>query len=418
MTGDPTVGRPLEGLRVIDVGTRISAPFCAGLLGELGAEVIKVEDPKTGDFMRHIGPFVPNDEGRDYSLFWAVEGRGRQSVTCDLRTPTGQDLFRKLAATADVVCENFRPGTMERWHIGPDDCSPELVWVRVSIFGQDGPNADRPGLDRLGIGYGGLLHLTGEPDRPPVRPGVTISDYLTGVFGAMAAIAGLYRRDVGRDGQAGGDGQAGRGGTRPGAVVDAALYGSILRVLEWTIAGYDQLGVVRGRQGNRLDNSAPLDNYPTADGRYVCIVAGSDANFGRLCTAMDRPDLAADPAWSSLAKRAARADEINGIVADWTSSRTAAEVEAACIACDVPVGLAYTAADIAADPHMIFREDLVAIDDPVLGAVQQQAPFPRFQGEERPVPTGAPRLGADNDEVWGSLVGPDEVERLRSDHII
>ncbi len=403
---------------MIDVGTRISAPFCAGLLGELGAEVIKVEDPKSGDFMRHIGPFVPVEEGNDYSLFWAVEGRGRQSVTCDLRTERGQDLFRQLAATADVVCENFRPGTLERWHIGPDDCRPDLVWVRVSIFGQDGPNVDRPGLDRLGIGYGGLLHLTGEPDRPPVRPGVTISDYLTGVFGAMAAIAGLYRRDItaGPRSATTGDGIDPRG--RPGAVIDAALYGSVLRVLEWTIAGYDQLGVVRGRQGNRLDNSAPLDNYPTADGAYVCIVAGSDANFRKLCTAMERPDLATDEAWSTLAKRAARADEINGIVADWTSARSAAEVEAACIACDVPVGLAYTAADIAADPHMIFREDLIAIDDPVLGAVQQQAPFPRYKGEERPVPSGAPQLGADNDEIWGELVGPEQLARLRADHIV
>jgi len=402
-----TSSRPLEGLRVIDVGTRISAPFCAGLLGELGAEVIKVEDPRTGDFMRHIGPFVPSDEGPDYSLFWSVEGRGRQSVTCDLRTEQGQDLFRQLAATADVVCENFRPGTMERWNIGPEACRDDLVWVRVSIFGQDGPNAHRPGLDRLGIAYGGLLHLTGEPDRPPVRPGVTISDYLTGVFGAMAAIAGLYRRDVDGGRRAG-----------PGAVIDAPLYGSILRVLEWTIAGHDQLGVVRGRQGNRLDNSAPLDNYPTADGRFVCIVAGSDANFGRLCAAMDRPDLAQDPQWSTLAQRAAKADEINGIVADWTSSLTAVEVEAVCIASDVPVGLAYTAADIAADPHMSFRQDLVAIDDPVLGPVMQQAPFPRYQGEERPTPAGAPRLGEHNDEVWGELVGGDIVEQLRRDGII
>jgi len=390
---------PLDGVRVIDVGTRISAPFCAGLLGELGAEVIKVEDPRAGDFMRHIGPFKD-----DYSLFWAVEGRGRQSVTCDLRTPEGQDLFRQLAATADVVCENFRPGTLERWHIGPDDCRSDLVWVRVSVFGQDGPYAARPGLDRLGIGYGGLLHLTGEPDRPPVRPGVTISDYLTGVFGAMAAVAGLYRRDVG---SAGG-----------GAVIDAPLYGSILRVLEWTIAGYDQLGVVRERQGNRLANSAPLDNYPTADGRFVCIVAGSDANFARLCEAMDRADLLADPQWATLARRAERADEINGIVEAWTLARTAAEVEAACIACDVPVGLAYTAADIAADPHMAEREDLVTIEDPVLGPVVQQAPYPRFTGEARPLPAGAPRLGEHNDEVWGALVGAEGVARLRASKTI
>jgi len=419
---DPAAARPLAGIRVIDVGTRIGAPFCAGLLGELGAEVIKVEDPRTGDFMRHIGPFVPVEDerrtpgmgGGGYSLFWAVEGRGRKGVTCDLRSAAGQELFRKLAATADVVCENFRPGTMERWHIGPADCRSDLVWSRISVFGQDGPYAQRPGLDRLGIGYGGLLHLTGEPDRPPVRPGVTISDYLTGVFSAMAVIAGLYRRDAGRPPSGAEDASV----ERPGAVVDASLYGSVLRVLEWTIAGYDQLGEVRGRQGNRLANSAPLDNYPTADGQFVCIVAGSDANFARLCAAMERPDLVDDPKWKTLADRARGADEINGIVEAWTSSRTAAEIEDACLAAGVPAGPAYTAADIAADPHMAERGDLLRIDDPVLGPVLQQAPFPRFVGEIAPVPSGAPELGADNDEVWGELVGADEVARLRADRVI
>jgi len=229
---------------VIDVGTRIGAPFCAGLLGEWGAEVVKVEQPATGDFMRSIGPFVDG-----HSLFWAVEGRGRKSATCDLRTPEGQDLFRRLASTADVVCENFRPGTMEEWGLGPAALDPRLVMVRISAFGQDGPYAQRPGLDRLGVAYGGLLHLTGEPDRPPVRPGVTVADYLTGVFAAEAALAALYRRDTATD--------ADRG---RGAVVDASLYGSVLRILEWTIPAYDRLGTVRARERNRLANSAPLDN--------------------------------------------------------------------------------------------------------------------------------------------------------------
>src|SRR6478736_9261304 len=187
-------GSPLAGLRVLDLGTRIAAPFCAGLLGEQGAEVIKIEQPTGGDFMREIGPFVDG-----YSLFWAVEGRGRKSVTLDLRTPEGQDLFRRLAATSDVVVENFRPGTLEQWNIGPDRLDERLVTIRISMFGQDGPYSKRPGLDRVGIGYGGLLNLTGYPDRPPVRVGVTISDYLTGVFAAQAAVAALYARDA-RDG--------------------------------------------------------------------------------------------------------------------------------------------------------------------------------------------------------------------------
>ena len=360
--------------------------------------------------MRTIGPFVPGaDDGPgDYSLFWAVEGRGRKGVTLDLRQPAGQDLFRRLAASADVVCENFRPATMEQWHIGPDDCDPKLVWARISVFGQDGPYAGRPGLDRQGIGYGGLLFLTGYPDRPPVRPGVTVSDYLTGVFAAEAVVAALYRRDRP-------DGGTGRGG-----VVDAPLYGAVLRILEWTVAGQDRLGVTRQREGNRVPNSAPLDNYEAADGKYVCVVAGSDVNFRRLCAAMERPDLAADPQWATLAQRGARSDEINGIVASWVSTKTAAEVEAICIAHDVPVGTAYSAGDILSDPHIAARGDLVTIDDPVAGPHRQQAPFPRLDGERPVAPRPAPLLGEHNDEVWCGVVGlsPDELAAFRRDGVI
>src|SRR4051794_29526859 len=329
--------------------------------------------------MREIGPFAKTSDGRGYSLFWAVEGRGRKSVTIDLRTADGQDLFRRLASTADIVVENFRPGTLEQWNIAPSSLPPNLITVRISMFGQDGPYAPRPGLDRVGIGYGGLLHLTGYPDRPPVRVGVTISDYLTGVFAAQAAVGALYARDA-------------RGGT--GAVIDAALYGAALRILEWTLAGYDRLGVVRSREGNRLANSAPLDNYPTHDGKYVCIVAGSDANFSRLCKAMDRTDLLDDPRFTKLVDRAAHNDLINGIVAEWTATLDARDIEERCVACDVPVATAYTAADIFADPHMIARGDLVTVDDPVIGPVRQQAPFPRIVGEPPITPTGAPEPGA------------------------
>jgi crotonobetainyl-CoA:carnitine CoA-transferase CaiB-like acyl-CoA transferase len=384
MSGDG----PLSGLRVLDVGTRISAPFCAGLLGEQGAEVVKIEEPAGGDFMRTIGPYVD-----EYSLWWSVEGRGRMGATLNLRTPEGQDLFRRLAATADVVCENFRPGTMEAWHVGPEDCDPRLVWARISVFGQDGPYSRRPGLDRVGIAYGGLLNITGYPDQPPVRPGVTISDYLTGVFAAQAVIGALYRRDRP-------DGGTGRGG-----VVDAPLYGAILRVLEWTIAGQDRIGVTRQREGNRLPNSAPVDNFATKDGQFVCIVAGSDANFRRVCRAIGRPELATDPEWRTLAQRAARGDEINAIVAAWAAARTAVEVEAACIAEDVPVGIVYDAAQILADPHFAARGDLVVVDDPVAGPVRQQAPFPRLDGRPPVAPSPAPGLGQHNREVWCGMVG-------------
>jgi formyl-CoA transferase len=292
---------------------------------------------------------------------------------------------------------------MERWDLGPADLPDDLVYVRISVFGQTGPYAPRPGLDRLGIAFGGLLHLTGDPDRPPVRPGVTISDYLTGAFAAFAAVASLYGRDA-----AAGGGR--RGGDGRGEVIDAPLYGSILRVLEWTLAGYDRLGIVRQREGNRLSHSAPLDNYPTADGFYVCIVAGSDANFARLCAAMDRPDLAADPRFATLAERAARGDEINGLVAEWTSGLAADDITARCVEHDVPVGTAYSAADIFVDPHMTARGDLVSVDDPVIGPVRQQAPYPRLTKNPTPVPSGAPRLGEHNHEVWCDLVGLSDAE--------
>jgi crotonobetainyl-CoA:carnitine CoA-transferase CaiB-like acyl-CoA transferase len=387
---------PLEGLRVLDLGTRIAAPFCAGLLGEMGADVVKIEQPGTGDFMREIGPFAKptSDADGPYSLFWAVEGRGRRSVTLDLRKSEGQDLFRRLAARADVVVENFRPGTLEKWNIAPGDLDPRLVVVRISSFGQDGPNSKRPGLDRVGIGYGGLLHLTGYADRPPVRVGVTISDYLTGVFASQAALGALYARDARREGK--------------GAVIDAALYGAALRILEWTLPAYDLLGTVRTREGNRLANSAPLDNYPTADGKYVCIVAGSDANFARLCRAMDRTDLVSDERFARLIDRAARSDEINGLVAAWTSTLPAEEIEQRCVAADVPVATAYTAADIFADPHIEARGDLVSVDDPVVGPMRQQAPFPRFVGEPAVVPSGAPRLGEHTRAVLSELDGIDD----------
>ncbi|CAB4817959.1 unannotated protein [freshwater metagenome] len=390
---------PLAGLRVIDVGTRISAPFCAGLLGEMGAEVIKIEDPHGGDFMRSIGPFLDQENDEDeYSMWWAVEGRGRKGVTLNLREPKGQELFRSLVATADVVCENFRPGTLEAWNIAPDQCDEKLVWARISVFGQDGPNAPRPGLDRMGIAYGGLLHLTGYPDRPPVKPGINISDYLTGTFAAEAVMAALYRRD-----------RAGTG-TGKGGVVDAPLYGAVLRILEWTLAAQDRLGLTRQREGNRLSTSAPIDNYPTKDGTYVCIVAGSDANFARLCRAMGQEELANDPRYTTLSQRASSGDELNDLVSLWTMSMNAKEVEQRCLEHGVPVAVSYDAHDILNDPHMIERGDFVTVNDPIAGPHRQQGPFPRLDGVVPEAPLPAPRLGEHNKEIWCDALGLSETE--------
>ena len=398
--------QPLAGLRVLDLGTRIAAPFCAGILGEQGAEVIKIEDPGRGDMLRELGPYAPGPDDEPYSLYWSVEGRGRKSVTIDLRQPAGQDLFRRLAATADVVCENFRPGTMERWNIDPGRLDPRLVTARISVFGQDGPKSLRPGLDRNGAAYGGLMHLTGEPDRPPVRPGVTVTDYLTGVFAAQAVTALLYERDA--------------RGIGTGGVIDAYLYGSALRILEWTIAAYDKLGTVRHRSGNRLEHSAPLDNYLSRDGRYVCIVAGGQINFERLCNAMQRPDLTGDDRYSTPEARVRNNDGINAVVAEWTAGLDAAEIEDRCLRHDVPVGTVYDAADISADEHTTSRGDICTVLDPVVGPVRQQAPFPRFGNEPPATPAGAPRLGEHTDEVLSSLLGLSgtELAELRADGVI
>ncbi|MGZ4241960.1 MAG: CaiB/BaiF CoA transferase family protein, partial [Actinomycetota bacterium] len=251
----------LDGIRVLDLGTRVGAPFAATLLGELGAAVIKVEQPGTGDFMRTIGPFEDST-----SLWWSVEGRGKRSITLDLSKPQGQAVLRRLVPLADVLVENFQPGTLERWNLAPDELralNPRLVLSRVSVYGQDGPYRERPGLDRNGIALGGLLGITGFPDGPPVRPGIIIADYLTALFNTIGVLAALVERERSGEGQG----------------VELSLYESVLRVMEWTVAGFDRLGIVRERSGNRLANSAPLDNYETADGRFVCIVAGGDGLF-------------------------------------------------------------------------------------------------------------------------------------------
>jgi len=392
----------LDGIRVLDLGTRIGAPFAATLLGEFGADVIKIEQPGTGDFLRSIPPF----EG-DVSLFWAVEGRGKRSVTIDLSRPAGQELLRKLVPYTDVVVENFQPGTLERWNLAPDDLraiNARLIVSRVSVYGQDGPYRDRPGLDRNGIALGGLLGITGFPDAPPVRPGVIIADYLTALFNAVGILAALLERARSDQGQQ----------------VELALYESVLRVMEWTVAAYDRLGIVRVRAGNRLPNSAPLDNYGTADGRYVCIAAAGDVLFPRLARAIGREDLLSDPRFSTLKDRAENADAINAEVAAWCRSRTLAEIERVLIDAQVPVTGVYGIDEIVADRHVQAREAIVSVADPTIGPVRQQAPVPRLDRTPLRISQGAPRLGEHTEEVLGELLGMtgEQIAALREDGIV
>ena len=402
---------PLAGLRILDVGTRIGAPFAATLLADFGAEVIKVEQPGSGDFMRSIGPF---EEG--YSLWWAVEGRNKKSITLDLRKPRGRDLLKRLVVHADAMVENFRPGTLERWGLGPDvleELNPRLVLSRVSVYGQTGPYRDRPGLDRNGIAMGGLLYLTGYPDRPPVRPGVIISDYLTAVFNALSLMIALYHRDASR-------GDRAAEAERRGQTIDLSLYGSVLRILEHTVASYDRLGTVRERQGNRLANSAPLDNWETADGQYVSLIAAGDGLFPRLARMMGREDLLSDPRFDRLRARVEHADEINEIVGRWCRERTAAEIERLCLEAEVPFARCYSIADICSDPHVRARGDLERVDDPVVGPLLMQGLHARFSRTPGSIRRAAPRLGEHNDEVYGGLLGlaSEDLDALRADGVI
>jgi len=394
---------PLAGVRILDLGTRIAAPFAATLLADFGAEVIKVELPGSGDFMRGIGPFLDG-----YSLWWAVEGRNKKSITLDLRTGRGQELLKRLVAVSDVAVENFQPGTLEEWGLGYETLraiNPRLILTRASVYGQSGPYRDRPGLDRNGIAFGGLLYITGYRDRPPVRPGVIISDYLTGVFNAFAIMMALYHRDVHRAG---------------GQWVDLALYESIFRIMEHTVAAHDRLGTVREREGNRLKNSAPLDNWETQDGRFVCIVAAGDGLFPRLAKAMGREDLLHDVRFSSFTARVAHADEINAIVGSWVKEHTAAEVEDILVAAQVPVTRAFSIADIAGDPHYAARDDVALVDDPTIGPVRMQAVYPRLSDTPGRIRRGAPKLGEHNQEVYGSLLGLSaaEIAELQAEGII
>jgi crotonobetainyl-CoA:carnitine CoA-transferase CaiB-like acyl-CoA transferase len=368
------VNGPLGGVRVIDLGTRIAAPFCAALLGELGADVIKVEDPGTGDMLRSVGAFV---DGK--SLFWAVEGRGKRSVTCDLRSPQGQALLRQLLSTADVVVENFRPGTLERWNLAPEQLDPSLVFVRISVFGQSGPAAARPGLDIVALAASGMLALSGYPDGPPMKSGITIADHLTAVFAAQAAIAALVERRR----------------TGVGAVIDAPLHASVLRVLEWTVAAQDRLGIVRERTGDRGPHDYPSGVRRASDGRFVALVVEGDTQRSALNTLTG--------------------DDVDA----WISQRSALAAVEELTAVGIPAAVVQTTEDLVRSRDQ-NAADFITVDDSELGPLLQQAPFPRFESMPSPVVAPAPLLGQHNDEVWGAEfnVSDAELAELRAAGVI
>jgi crotonobetainyl-CoA:carnitine CoA-transferase CaiB-like acyl-CoA transferase len=379
---------PLHGLRVLDLGTMIAGPVAATLLGDFGAEVLKVEQPQGGDPMRGIGPFASGE-----SLWFNVESRNKKSLSLDLRLPEGQALLRDLARHADVLVENFRPGTMARWgldHAALAAVNSRLVMLSTSGFGQTGPNASRGGYDRIGLAFGGLMHVTGHADRPPVKPGNSMADYQSALFGAMSVMMALYHRDVhGASGQ----------------LIDINLIDPLARLLEQTLLGYDQLGLVPTRAGNRWDISAPRNTYRTADGRWLAMSGSSPQLALRVFRAIGRADLVDDADFSDPQRRLARAREVDQVVADWVATKTLAEAMQIFDAAEVAAAPVYDITDLVADEQLAHREVFVKVGDDELGAMTVQAPVPRFSGATGRVQHLGPRIGEHNAQVYGELLG-------------
>ena len=405
MTGPaaPPAAGPLADVRVVEMGQLLAGPFCGQLLADFGAEVIKLEDPARGDPMRQWGREKPHG----LSLWWPVIARNKKSVTLNLRHPEGQSLARRLLGAADVLVENFRPGTLERWGLGYDalaERNPGLVLVRVTGFGQDGPYAPRAGYGSIGEAMGGLRYVTGDPSTPPSRSGISIGDSLAGTFAALGALLALHARA-----------RTGRG-----QVVDSAIYEAVLAMMESLVTEYQVAGYTRERTGAILPNVAPSNVYPTADGQLVLVAANQDTVFRRLAAVMARPELADDPRYASHSARGEHQVELDGLIAGWTATLDADRLLEALEEAGVPAGRIYRAADMLADPHYLARQAIVRLADPELGEIAMQNVAPRLSATPGRVAWPGPALGQHNREVYQGLLGlPDEeVERLADQAVI
>jgi crotonobetainyl-CoA:carnitine CoA-transferase CaiB-like acyl-CoA transferase len=388
---------PLEGVRVLDIGTLIAGPFGPTLLGDFGAEVIKVEQPGTGDPIRGG---VNQVEG--VALHWLSHARNKLSVTLNLRVPEGQAILRELIRVSDVLVENFTPGTMEKWGVGWEQVhalNPRLIMVRVSGYGQTGPYSRRAGYDRIALGFSGFLYTTGYPDSAPVRPSYATADFSTGIFNAMAALLALYWRDA----QGGAEGQ----------LIDLALYEPLFRITEDTVPAFDKLGVVRERTGNRNPGFSPADNFQTSDGRWIMIAAGGDGVFARLAAAMGREDLITDERYVTGRQRAINADALCAEVQAWVGSLPYDEVATILERANVPAGGIYSVREIMSDPHYAAREDIVAVEHHATGPVKMPAVLPKLGTTPGDVRWPGPDLGEHNERIYGELLGMSAAERDR-----
>ena len=361
------------------------------MLGDFGAEVIKVEQPGIGDALRG----TPIDGKAQRSGNWLVEARNKKSITLNLRVKAGQKILKDLVKQADVLFENFTPGTLERWNIGWDELhvvNPRLIMVRVSGYGQEGPYSKRSGYDRIALGFSGYMYPTGFPDRFPVRPAFPTADYNTGTFGALAAMFALYQRDQ----QGGPDAE--------GQLIDLALYEAPFRITADMMHKNMQTGVNRERIGNRNPTFSPAGTFETKDGRYVQIAAGGDAVFRRLVEAMEMPELAEDPRYARSKDRITRPDELEKILSDWIAARDFHDIEVKLVGNNVPFGGIYTADDIAEDPHYAARENIVDIPDPEEGTVRMPAPLPKLKRTPGHIAHAGPPLGQHNAEIYGEIL--------------
>ncbi|HSG88154.1 MAG TPA: CaiB/BaiF CoA-transferase family protein [Pseudomonadales bacterium] len=396
---EPAVPGPLAGLRVIELGQLIAGPFCGQLLGDLGAEVIKIEAPGTGDPMRAWGQGKP--------VWWPVIGRNKKSMTLDLRGAAGQAVLRDLAAGADILIENFRPGTLEKWGLGQDvlfGLNPRLIIVRVSGYGQTGPYAQRAGYGSIGEAMGGMRYLAGEPDRPPSRVGLSIGDALAATFACVGALAALeHVRRTGR-----------------GQVVDSAIYEAVLGMLESTVAEYTEAGVIRERTGAILPKIAPSNVYPTRDDEMILIGANQDSVFARLAEAMGQAELASDARYATHTARGEHQAELDARIAAWTRTLAATELLACCEDHGVPAGRIYRVPDMLADPQFQARDSIVPVAHPDFPKLQMQNVFPRLSETPGSIRWPGPALGAHTDEVLADVLGYDaaRIAALRADGTI
>lgn len=398
MSGSERKG-PLTDIMAVELGQLVAGPYCGQLLADMGADVIKVEPPDTGDPLRVWGR-------GEYPLWWTVCARNKRCVTANLRVPEGQALVRDLAAKADILIENFRPGTMERWGLGYEalrGINPGLIMVRVSGYGQTGPYSHRAGYASVGEAMGGMRHLCGEPDRPASRAGLSIGDTLAATFACNGALAALHHRDK----------------TGRGQVIDMAIYESVLNVMEATIPEYTVSGHIRNRSGSKLPGVAPSNIYACRDGDFL-IAANQDTIFRRLAKAMDRPELAEDPRYATHVARGERQDELDALINEWTRTKTMAEIAGLMEENAVPSGRIYRAPEMLEDPHFAAREAIVEVPNERWGNVSMQNIFPKMSETQGEIRWTGPELGAHNREVYGELLGlgPERLEDLRAAGVI